>query len=169
MDDKLDLNSYTIDELLAEKQKTLDAIRECNDILRPLNQNMASIQAAINLKKTPEVTAAKTTRLTQFAAIANISNKKKIAAEMSQIESDLEKVKEAKAPKVCTYEASVTDHALLRYIERVLDLDVESIRESILSKDTKAALELGAKKITINNVRMIATEGKIITIINEQK
>jgi hypothetical protein len=46
----------------------------------------------------------------------------------------------------------VSDHAVLRYLERVLGIDVELVRASI-THDVAAALEAGASSVTIEGIR----------------
>ena len=55
---------------------------------------------------------------------------------------------------------SVTNHALLRYIERILGIDVEGLRTEILSANVIAAIEAGACSITVNGVRMVVANNR---------
>ena len=43
---------------------------------------------------------------------------------------------------------SITDHALLRFIDRILEIDVETIRNNLLER-AKPAIELGANSLSL--------------------
>lgn len=58
----------------------------------------------------------------------------------------------------------VTDHALVRYLERVLDFDVESVRSSI-AKETADAISVGAAGMRIDGRRYIFKNGYVITVM----
>jgi hypothetical protein len=49
-------------------------------------------------------------------------------------------------------EPKLTDHALLRYIERVIGLDIDAIRSEIMTLQTVSALKAKATAVTVNNV-----------------
>lgn len=57
----------------------------------------------------------------------------------------------------------VTDHTVLRYLERVAGLDVEAIRTRILG-DTSKALAAGATGITVNGISYRFEHGHVSTI-----
>jgi hypothetical protein len=58
----------------------------------------------------------------------------------------------------------VTDHFLLRYIERVHGVDMQKLREHILTDKMKLALHSGAKSVTSNGYRYIIEDGQFITV-----
>ncbi|PZO05441.1 MAG: hypothetical protein DCF29_08035 [Alphaproteobacteria bacterium] len=60
----------------------------------------------------------------------------------------------------------VSDHALLRWMERYLEMDLEAIRASILTDDRRAAIEAGASAIHCcpeNMILMVAPCGTVTT------
>ncbi|WP_299378010.1 hypothetical protein [uncultured Kiloniella sp.] len=61
-------------------------------------------------------------------------------------------------------EHPVSDHALVRYMERVLELDVDGMRDFILTKDIKAAMSTGAKSASIGEFKYIFKNNKLVTI-----
>ena len=70
-------------------------------------------------------------------------------------------------PKVKHPEAHmVTDHALVRYMERVLGMDIETIRNSVLSSETKALIQaLGNGRIPMGNgFKAVVRGGFVVTI-----
>lgn len=61
----------------------------------------------------------------------------------------------------------VSDHAVLRYLERVEGIDVERVRRLMLSETIATALEMGATRIRINGVFFAAENGMIKTLWKE--
>ncbi|WP_421782697.1 hypothetical protein [Kiloniella litopenaei] len=59
---------------------------------------------------------------------------------------------------------TVSDHALVRYMERVLELDVAGMRDFILTDEIKAAMSAGAKSASIGEFKYIFKNNKLITI-----
>lgn len=60
----------------------------------------------------------------------------------------------------------VSDHALLRWMERYLEMDLEAVRASILTPERRAAIEAGASAIHCapeNMILMIAPCGTVTT------
>ena len=63
--------------------------------------------------------------------------------------------------------AAVTDHALLRYLERVVGLDVEAVRRDILSDRNRMLIDhcVHAKIPLGNGHRMIVRDATVVTIL----
>jgi hypothetical protein len=62
--------------------------------------------------------------------------------------------------------ARISDHALLRYMERVGKVDVEAIREAMLTDRLKAACEAGARAVHIDDFTYeISKDGTVVTVI----
>jgi len=49
---------------------------------------------------------------------------------------------------------TITEHALLRYLERILELDLDAMRKR-LEQDIRAAAHAGAKTITIDGATFV--------------
>lgn len=58
----------------------------------------------------------------------------------------------------------VSDHAVVRYLERVLALDIDEIRELIFAEAASAAA-LGARKHVVGEVTYVMERGVITTIL----
>nr|WP_321460424.1 hypothetical protein [uncultured Cohaesibacter sp.] len=58
----------------------------------------------------------------------------------------------------------VTDHAVVRYMERVLDMDIEAIRELIAS-ETSYAVQAKADALTAKGKRYVFKNGRVITVL----
>jgi len=63
------------------------------------------------------------------------------------------------------FEPRVSDHAVLRYIERTKGYDVEAVRREILTPEVCAALRAGASAYTVNGVSFKAHNGTLTTVI----
>jgi len=78
-----------------------------------------------------------------------------------------EKDKVDKRISFMTKEPVVSEHALLRYLERKYDFDVEQIKDEILTKDFKELINsMGDANYTIpgTNLKAIVKSNVIITI-----
>ena len=64
-------------------------------------------------------------------------------------------------------EPRVSDHALMRYIERVIGIDVGKIRSEILTDRAKEALRAGATGYSINGVKFKAKNGVLVTVLDK--
>lgn len=64
-----------------------------------------------------------------------------------------------------TSAAPVSDHAVLRYLERVHGLDVEGIRNAMADACARG-IATGAPSIRIDNTRFINREGRIVTVLS---
>ena len=58
----------------------------------------------------------------------------------------------------------VTDHALLRYLERVCGMDVEAIRGRIYA-ECEQALRAGAARRNVRGVSYRMKGGRVVTVI----
>lgn len=62
----------------------------------------------------------------------------------------------------------VTDHAVLRWIERHGFVDVEAVRAQIF-KEARQALKSGASKLTVNGTEYRIKDGVVITLIAKRQ
>lgn len=65
-------------------------------------------------------------------------------------------------------EPRMSEHALLRYIERVYGVDVEAVRAEVMSPAIVAALKTGATAVTVKGVKMLAKDGTIVTVVTDE-
>lgn len=59
---------------------------------------------------------------------------------------------------------TITDHALVRYLERKHGIDMEALRKAILS-DIGATLELGVSSVTIEGIRYVVKNKAVVTVL----
>lgn len=63
----------------------------------------------------------------------------------------------------------VTDHALLRYLQRERGVDIEAIRDGMADDFVRAACKAGATKVIIGHTEFrICPEGKVRTVVNRK-
>ena len=61
---------------------------------------------------------------------------------------------------------SITDHAVLRYLERVVGMDIQAVRDSILTPDRAQMIRMGARRIKIETGALLIIDNKkIITVM----
>ena len=60
---------------------------------------------------------------------------------------------------------TVSDHALLRYLERKYKFDFEQYREEILTPINKMAIKAGAISIRVDSIKFCVKNNTIITVI----
>ena len=66
------------------------------------------------------------------------------------------------------FKSMITDHAVLRYLERVKGFDMNAVRREILTPGIVAALRGGATAVMIGGVRFQVSDGKIITVYKDK-
>lgn len=64
-----------------------------------------------------------------------------------------------------TCDPRVSDHAVLRYLERVKGFDIEAVRREILSPNVQAAVAMGARAVEIGSYKLIIVNGTITTCV----
>jgi len=62
----------------------------------------------------------------------------------------------------------VTDHAVLRWLERHGFVDVEAVRVQIFN-ETREALKSGASKVQINGTEYRIKDGVVVTMIDKRQ
>ena len=85
-----------------------------------------------------------------------------LRAQIGQVRSEL-----AKRLRVSP-EPRCSEHALLRYIERTRNIDVDAIRAEIMTPAIVAALKTGVTAITVKGIRMVCKDGVIVTVTTDE-
>lgn len=72
----------------------------------------------------------------------------------------------AKTPKV-----HVTDHAVVRYLERVVGIDVEDIRRRITAgrESTIAAIPKGELLVSDRKMKLAVINGTVVSVFSTQR
>jgi len=66
-----------------------------------------------------------------------------------------------------TKELIVSEHAILRYLERIYHLDMEKIKQEIVPKDIDNVLHLGNATITFETHKIKVIDNIVITILEK--
>lgn len=64
-----------------------------------------------------------------------------------------------------TIEAKVSDHAIVRYLERVYGLDLDAVRREIMTPERETMIRMGAKRIVTDDHVYIIDNGVIVTVL----
>ena len=59
---------------------------------------------------------------------------------------------------------TVSDHAIIRYLERVMGYDIENIRERILSDPVRDSIKLGANSVKTAEATFVVHDNVIVTV-----
>ena len=86
-------------------------------------------------------------------------------SKMAKINNRIAEIKKAKSLET----PSVTDHAILRMLERNYGFDTKSIVDQILSPDVRVAIKSGAQKFTKDGLEYVFKDGLVVTIINHNR
>ncbi len=65
-----------------------------------------------------------------------------------------------------TSEIRVSDHALVRYLERRYKLHTDELRAEILTPDRVAAIKAGASRISCKGFDFVVKNGVVVTVID---
>ena len=65
---------------------------------------------------------------------------------------------------------AISDHALVRWMERYLEIDMELVREAILTPERRAAIEAGASAIQCREgvTLIVAPCGTVTTVLERR-
>jgi hypothetical protein len=86
-----------------------------------------------------------------------------IHAKIEKSKRDLKKVNEK--IEALTAPAKVSDHAVLRYMERVLNIDVENIRQLILAESKNSVEYVQNGRVQKEDCTLIVADRTIVTIL----
>lgn len=62
-------------------------------------------------------------------------------------------------------EVRISDHAIVRYMERVYGLDLDALRREMLTPDREHMIRMGAKKIKAGDHVFIVENSVVITVL----
>ena len=98
------------------------------------------------------------------------SEKTRINDELSQLNvkaSELKLLRDKAIAEIqqANVKVTVSDHAIIRYIERVMALDIESIRKRILTDTVCQAVKLGAKSVKTADATFVVSGNVIVTVV----
>lgn len=80
-------------------------------------------------------------------------------AQLSTVRAELDK---RRRPAV---EPRLSDHAIIRFLERSMGIDIDQLRARILSDTVKTAIKAGASAVTVDGIRMRVVDNTIVTVL----
>jgi hypothetical protein len=63
----------------------------------------------------------------------------------------------------------ISDHAMLRYLERTGRIDMEALKKEILTPDLVSAVKLGANSFKVNGHTWLMENGRVVTFLDNTK
>jgi septal ring factor EnvC (AmiA/AmiB activator) len=91
---------------------------------------------------------------------------KKLSKEMSSIDTKIRNLEQP--PK--KQKISITDHALLRYLERIHGFNIKNLRETLLTEKVVSYINnYKSGKITENGITYVFKNRVVVTIMIEEK
>ena len=100
-----------------------------------------------------------------------LEKKKNELAELKKQMAALSKLVSSKIAEIEALERQnddiITDHALLRYLERATGIKCEELRKFLETEELKCAIAIGAKKYKKDNLVFVIKNAKVITIFDE--
>lgn len=79
-----------------------------------------------------------------------------VTTEINKLQADID---------VMEREPRITDHARIRYLERVHGFDFEEQRALLLDDDAKAAIRMGVKKIKRKDYTLVVNGNSVVTVL----
>lgn len=59
----------------------------------------------------------------------------------------------------------ITDHAVLRFLERKYGFDIAKVRAEILSPIVEASIRAGALQVTAHGGRLVIRQGRVVSFL----
>lgn len=89
------------------------------------------------------------------------AERRKRASHLAEVQAELTRRKDD-----AKFRPSVSDHALLRYIERINGFDIEGLRARIMTPGLLSALRSGAARYTEHDTTYLLRDNTVITIVD---
>lgn len=86
---------------------------------------------------------------------------------MSQLRTFRVRVVRMKEKK--NWKPGITDHAVIRYLERSMSLDVESLRERMRTPALRQAMLTGAHSVSFEDVKLVIVGSNVVTVLDGPK
>ena len=89
----------------------------------------------------------------------------RLSKRLSELKNELNVVRQ-KIEKIGKSAPVVTEHALLRYIERVMGVDLDQIANAILTEQNKKAIEFAPScRIKSNGVEFVVKDRTVVSVV----
>lgn len=93
-------------------------------------------------------------------------------AQLDRYQFDTDGERQAIERKIASLEAEpcVSDHAIVRYIERVYGIDIEAIKAELLTEDAREQIKIvGSGKIPSGPFTLVVKRGTVVTVLTEEE
>jgi uncharacterized protein YlxW (UPF0749 family) len=95
------------------------------------------------------------------------AQKQLLVNRLMTLQKDITKVNsEIEEAKKLAKEPSVSDHAVVRYLERAMGFDIDAVRDAILTDLVKSAMAAGVVSVTQDGVKLVIRDNRVITVTN---
>lgn len=92
-------------------------------------------------------------------------DRNKVSQDISRKKNELNTVQQ-KIESYTVIEPVVTEHAMLRYIERVLGIDLAEIQARILTQQNRQAIQFaGSCKIKSEGVELVVKDRRVVSVV----
>lgn len=95
-------------------------------------------------------------------------NMKNAEKEFSKVKKSINKKIDAIRKRISVLKKKdiiISEHAVLRFIERYMGFDIDLIKNKILSEDTKKLIQsMGTGKYPVGEYKLIVKDGVIVTV-----
>jgi len=89
------------------------------------------------------------------------ATRRRKAATLSEVQAELTRRKED-----ARFRPSISDHAILRYLERIGGVDVEGLRTKLLTPELQSAMRSQANKYTCDGITYMLRDNTVVTIVD---
>ncbi len=98
----------------------------------------------------------------------NKNERKELQNQLSKLGNALHEIKKAREKLHEDYKVIVTEHALLRYFERVLGFDLNEIKSQIVPEKTVEQIRTCQSGVfPVNNFKLRVKKGIVITLVRD--
>ena len=88
------------------------------------------------------------------------SNLADTRAQLATVRAELDKRRRG------AVESRLSDHALIRFLERSMGIDMAALKARILNDTVKTAIKAGATAVTVDGVRLKVQDNVIVTVLD---
>jgi GH35 family endo-1,4-beta-xylanase len=98
--------------------------------------------------------------------VSQLTSKNQI--ELTRLSAELEEAQKEMPPEIL-FEPEVSDHALVRYMERILGLDIKEFKGRLLDEETKKAIQFAKSgKLKKDGHTLVFQDGVVVTITSDE-
>ena len=92
---------------------------------------------------------------------------KPLQSEFSKNENEIKKAKEAlkEFERIDSLRPRISDHAVIRYLERKCGYSFEEVRQKLMTEAVMAAIVSGAKTVKHDNMKLVISDKCVVTIV----